>query len=94
MPTNRAGYCADGEQMPNWCMNEVSISGGKSDMEDFLAEFCEEDPSQKGRYRFVYDKISPMEEPEPPEPPPSPPVCSLPFGAAFHSHFPVLGFLT
>ena len=67
MPTNRAVYCADGEQMPNWCMNEVSMSGGKSDMEDFLAEFCEEDPSQKGRYRFVYDQISPMEEPEPDE---------------------------
>jgi len=67
VPTNRAVYCTDGELMPNWCNNEVSMSGSKSDMEDFLAEFCEEDPSQKGRYRFVYDKISPMEEPEPDE---------------------------
>ena len=62
MPTNRAVYCADGEQMPNWCMNEVSMSGGKSDMEDFLAEFCEQDPSEPTRYRFLYEKISPVGE--------------------------------
>ncbi len=53
--------------MPNWCENEVSMSGTKSDMEDFLATYCEEDPDCKGQYRFVYDKISPMEEPKPDE---------------------------
>jgi len=67
VPHNRTIYCADGELMPNWCENEVSMSGRKSDMEDFLATYCEEDPDCKGQYRFVYDKISPMEEPEPDE---------------------------
>ena len=62
MPHNRAVYCADGEQMPNWCMNDVSMSGRKSDMEDFLAEYCEQDPSEPTRYRFVYEKISPVAE--------------------------------
>ncbi len=60
MSHNRAIYCADGEQMPNWCENDVSISGNKSDMEDFLATYCEEDPNQKDSYRFLYEKISPM----------------------------------
>ena len=62
MPHNRTIYCADGELMPNWCENEVSMSGRKSDMEDFLATYCEEDSSQKGCYRFLYEKISPVGE--------------------------------
>jgi len=60
MSTNRAVYCTDGEQMPNWCMNDVSITGEKSDMELFLNQYCEQDPSEPTRYRFLYEKIAPV----------------------------------
>ena len=62
MPHNRTIYCADGEQMPNWCMNDVSMHGSKEHMKLFLSEFCDEDPNGTGMYRLVYQKISPVDE--------------------------------
>ena len=46
--------------MPNWCENDVSITGEKSDMELFLTQYCEQDPSEPTRYRFLYEKIAPV----------------------------------
>jgi hypothetical protein len=48
--------------MPNWCENDVSIGGNKTDMEKFLAAYCEEDQNCRGQYRLLYNKISPMGE--------------------------------
>ena len=62
MPHNRTIYCADGEQMPNWCMNDVSMHGSKEHTKLFLSEFCDEDPNGTGMYRLVYQKISPVGE--------------------------------